>query len=64
MSANEISHLPTKQQRQVAKLALATTDRAASGRPSILDIDTLPTRYVGNDVVDNPGPLIEGRPWS
>jgi hypothetical protein len=65
MSANGISHLPTKQARQAAKLALAAENRAATGRPSTLDITELPTVYSGNVVVDQPntGGLVTGRPW-
>jgi len=74
MSANGISHLATKQARQAAKLALASTDRQAfSANASIpvadnrytLDITELPTVYSGNTVVDQPnvGGLIKGRPW-
>ena len=65
MSANGISHLETKQARQEAKLALATTKRAASGRRSTLNINDLPTKYSGNTLVNNPntGGLVEGRPW-
>jgi len=29
-----------------------------------LDINLLPTQYSGNSVVDNPGPLEQGRPWT
>lgn len=64
MAANGISTLPTKEDKQQAKLALAATKRAADGRPAILDIDKLPTKYVGNNIVDNPGELQPGRPWS
>jgi len=65
MSANGISHLSTKQARQAAKLALAATKRAASGRRSALTIDNLPTKYSGNTLVDNAntGGLVLGRPW-
>lgn len=28
-----------------------------------LDMTLLPTVYSGNDVVDNPAPLQDGRPW-
>lgn len=65
-SANKISRLPTLQDRQEAKLALAGLDRQASGNPRFtLNIAELPTYYSGNTVVDNPNPdgLIEGRPW-
>ena len=66
MSANGISTLPTKEDRQQAKLALAAVKRAADGRRATLDITQLPTVYQGNDVVDNPNPggLVEGRPWT
>ncbi|MFY8212526.1 MAG: hypothetical protein ACOVLB_07680 [Candidatus Nanopelagicus sp.] len=66
MAANGISTLPTKQDRQVAKLDLATTNRTDSGNPrNQYVLGQLPTKYVGNEVVDNPHPdgLIEGRPW-
>lgn len=66
MAANGISTLPTKEQRQKAKLDLAAANRAADGNPrSSYDITQLPTRYSENDVVDNPnaGGLIAGRPW-
>ena len=29
-----------------------------------LDINLLPTQYSGNNVVDNPAPLQDGRPWT
>lgn len=66
MAANGISTLPTKEQRQKAKLDLAAANRAADGNPrSSCDITQLPTQYSGNVVVDNPndGGLIAGRPW-
>jgi hypothetical protein len=66
MSQNGISTLATKQARQAAKLALAQTKRAASGRRSTLTINNLPTKYSGNTIVDNTntGGLVQGRPWS
>ena len=67
MAANGISTLSTKQAKQIAKLDLASIDRAASGNPrKYYDIDQLPTQYLNNDIVDNPNPdgLIEGRPWT
>jgi hypothetical protein len=66
-TANIIGRLPTLQERQEAKLNLAALDRAAAGNPrDTYDITELPTKYVGNTVVDNPHPtgLIEGRPWN
>ena len=65
--ANIIGRLATLQDRQEAKLNLAALDRAAAGNPrDTYDITELPTKYVGNTVVDNPHPtgLIEGRPWT
>jgi hypothetical protein len=66
MSANGISTLSTKEARQLAKLALAATNRAADGRRSVYDISELPTKYSGNTVVDNlnSGGLVVGRPWA
>ncbi len=70
MSANGISNLPTKEDRQLAKLALAQTKRQAVGTNGYrerndFDITTLPTRYVGNISTrnDNPDGLLPGRPW-
>lgn len=69
MAANSISTLQTKEERQLAKLELAQTKRQLLGAPGRLlkyyDISLLPTKYVGNDVVDNPniGGLVQGRPW-
>lgn len=64
MAANGISTLPTKEQRQIAKLNLAAQNRTAQGRVlNGYDRDLLPTKYVGNTVVNNPGPLVASRPW-
>ena len=66
MSQNGIAQLPTREERQAAKLALAAAKRAADGNPrATLDITQLPTQFDGNDVIDNPnvGGLVEGRPW-
>jgi hypothetical protein len=66
MAANGISELATKQLKQEAKLALAATNRAADGNArSVYDISELPTKYSGNDIVDNinSGGLVNGRPW-
>lgn len=65
-SANKIGRLPTLEDRQRAKLALASLDRQASGYARFtLNIAELPTQYSGNTIVNNPNPdgLIEGRPW-
>lgn len=66
MAQNGISTLATKELRQKAKLDLAATKRASTGRTSTYDINKLPTKYVGNEAVDNPnvGGLVDGRPWS
>jgi len=60
MAANGISTLPTKEDRQIAKLDLAAGKRGES-----YDRDLLPTKYVGNTVVNNPnlGGLQPHRPW-
>lgn len=66
-SGNLIGRLPTLEDRQVAKLDLASLDRQASGNPRYTyDILLLPSRYVGNISTPNPHPsgLIEGRPWT
>lgn len=70
MAANGISTLQYKRDRQEAKLNLASSNRAAQGKPDTYDIDRLPTKYASgnndtNDVVDNPntGGLKQGRPW-
>lgn len=68
MALNGISTTGTKEERQLAKLALAATDRAADGNPrATLDLTQLPNPY-NDDTVDpdenaNVGGLIEGRPW-
>lgn len=73
MAANGISTLSTKELRQIAKLDLAQTKRRAGGNTSLVyyranntyDIAGLPTKYSGNNVVDNlnSGGLLQGRPW-
>ena len=72
MALNGISTLPTKELRQVAKLNLAQFKRQAGGDTSlpyyrehnVYDITLLPTMYIGNAVVDNPGALVQTRPWT
>lgn len=63
---NKISRLADRETRQKAKLDLASLGRAASSRPSTLDITQLPTQYSGDTVVDNAnaGGLLLGRPWA
>jgi len=66
-SGNLISRLPTLQDRQLAKLDLATLDRTQEGNPyNVYDITELPSQYIGNVSTPNPHPtgLIEGRPWA
>jgi hypothetical protein len=70
VAANGISTQEFKRDRQAAKLALAASNRTATGRRSTLDLTQLPTVYaVGdnntNNVVDNAnaGGLVTGRPW-
>jgi hypothetical protein len=61
MAANGISTLATKEARQIAKL-----DLAAAKRGQGYDRDLLPTKYVGNTLVNNPnvGGLQANRPWT
>lgn len=71
MALNGISTLTYKLDRQLAKLEIAATKRAADGNArATYDITQLPTVYAEdnndtNDVVDNPntGGLVVGRPW-
>lgn len=66
MALNGISTLPTKELRQKAKLDLAAAKRASTGnKRATYDITQLPTRYLGNNVINNPnsGGLVQGRPW-
>ena len=64
MAKNGISTLPTKEERQKAKLNQAAIDRAADGNPrSQYILSQLPTNYIGNDVVDTNNELVTGRPW-
>lgn len=61
MSENGIAWLATKEDRQIAKLNLA-----AEKRGEVYNIDLLPTKYSGNDVIDNlnVGGLQPHRPWT
>lgn len=66
MAANGISTLATKELRQIAKLDLAATNRAADGNArATYDLTQLPTLYDDNTVVDNANVdgLVVGRPW-
>lgn len=56
----------TKEQKQIAKLNAAKAKRIAQGDAGAnYDINLLPTKYSGDDIVDNPnvGGLQPGRPW-
>ena len=66
-TGNVIAYLPTLQDRQIAKLDLATLDRTAAGNPyDVYDITELPSQYIGNVSTPNPHPsgLLLGRPWA
>jgi hypothetical protein len=70
MSKNGIAWLPTKEERQLAKLQLAETKRQQTGTAGYrenryLDLTLLPTVYSGDGIVNNPnvGGLQAGRPW-
>ena len=56
----------TLEARQIQKLEIASAKREFLGAPSTYDRTELPTRYVGNNVVDNTnsGGLLLGRPWA
>lgn len=76
MSANGISHLPLKADRQAAKLQLAESKRSTTGTNgyrslNTFDLGLLPTIYnsdantnppIDND--NNGGQLQQGRPWT
>jgi len=64
MAANGISTLANKELRQIAKLDLAKINRTSSGRRDTYNRDLLPSKYSGNNVVDNAGGLVPGRPWT
>ena len=64
---NIIRSLTTLQDRQLAKLDLASLNRTAGGNPyDVYDITELPSQYIGNVSTPNPHPtgLLEGRPWA
>ena len=70
MSANGISHLTYKRQRQEQKLKLAAEKRAATGKRSTLKKGLVPTLYTpsNNDSGKlkqiTTGTLKAGRPWT
>ena len=69
MSANGISHLQYKRQRQEQKLKLAAEKRAATGKRATLKKGFMPTMYqAGNNDTEQKkqitnGELTPGRPW-
>ena len=70
MSANGISHLQYKRQRQEQKLRLAAEKRAVQGKPATLVKGRLPSMYKAGDNAEesriinpNSSGLIAGRPW-
>ena len=72
MSANGISHLPNKRQRQEQKLALAASNRATEGKRSTLKKTQMPTLYSSGGknnaddrklMQDGTAPLTPGHPW-
>ena len=70
MSANGISHLEFKRQRQEAKLAAAAEKRAKDGKPSKLVKARMPTLYAPGENRtekkkdnDKKNGLFAGRPW-
>ena len=70
-SSNTIASLPTKENRQVAKLELAQLRRRADGNTTATyyrsyntyDVDLLSDKYVGNNTVNVANTLTEHRPW-
>ena len=70
MSANGISHLTYKRQRQEQKLKLAAEKRAATGKRSKLKKGLMPTLYTAsenstaNKKQITTGSLKTGRPWT
>lgn len=70
-SSNTVSALPTKEQRQLAKLELAQLRRRAAGDTTAsyyrvyntYDVNLLADRYVGNDPINVANTLTEHRPW-
>tara|TARA_B100001113_G_scaffold334028_1_gene312381 strand:- start:346 stop:558 length:213 start_codon:yes stop_codon:yes gene_type:complete len=70
MSANGISHLTYKRQRQEQKLKLAAEKRAATGKRSKLKKGLMPTLYTASENSTakkkqiTTGSLKTGRPWT
>ena len=64
MAANGISTMATKEARQIAKLNLAKSKRATTGRRSNYSRALLPAPYTGNVAVPSGNALETGRPWT
>jgi len=70
-SSNTIALLPTKEERQIAKLDLAKLRRKAGGNTSAdyyraandYDRDLLAAKYIGNTATNISNTLTEQRPW-
>ena len=70
-SSNTIVTLPTKEERQIAKLDLAQLRRQAGGNTTtnyyrvfnVYDIDLLADKYVGNTATNVSNTLTEHRHW-
>lgn len=70
-SSNTIALLPTKEDRQLAKLELAQLRRQAGGDTSstyyrlynTYDVDLLADKYIGNNTVNVTNTLTVHRPW-
>ncbi len=71
-SSNTIAALPTKEERQVAKLELAQLRRQAGGDTSatfyrshnVYDVDLLADKYTNNTTVGTTSTLVQSRPWT
>lgn len=71
-SSNLIATLPTKEDRQLAKLELAQLRRQSGGNTTtnyyrvynVYDVDLLADKYVGNTTTNVSNTLTEHRPWT
>jgi hypothetical protein len=70
-SSNTIASLPTKEERQIAKLNLAQLRRQAAGNTTtnyyrvynVYDRDLLADKYIGNSTTNVANTLTIHRPW-
>lgn len=70
-SFNTIEDLPTREDRQIAKLNLAQLRRQSGGNTTtnyyrefnVYDRDLLPAKYIGNTSTDISNTLTAHRPW-